>query len=141
MVKVVIQAIDTYRHDYWKVPVSLLVNLNIVEEITEYSFLGSSNTPLNEKGFAYLEIDCDCGTFDKAMKFYNQEYSIDADTLQEELEETYDDPRDWMDEMDNYDTDILSEDYKWESTPSDLAAFLAADDEEEDEYDDEEDEE
>lgn len=138
MEKIVIQAIDTYRHDYWKVPVSLLVDLNIVEEITEYSFLGSSDTPLNEKGYAYLEIDCDCGTFSKAMEFYKREYSLDCDTLQEGLEETYEDPRDWMDEMDNYDTDVLSEDYSWELTPSDLAEYLAADDE--DEYDDEEDE-
>lgn len=124
MEKVVVPAVDCYRHDYWKVPVSLLVELNIIDEITEYSFLGDSDTPLNEDGFAYLEIDCDCGTFEQAMKFYGREFSIDFDTLQEEFDSNYEDANDWLENLVNYDTEYLSVSYDWEPTPSDLKEFL-----------------
>jgi len=82
MSKITIPAIDCYRHDYWKVSLELLNELNIIEAISDYSYLGNSNDALNEEGYAYLEIDCDCGIFDKAMKFYKKEFQLDFDTLQ-----------------------------------------------------------
>ena len=125
MEKIVIQAVDCYRHDYWKVNVDLLNELNIIEAISEYSYLGNGSSALNEDGYAYLEIDCDCTTFDKAMKFYNREYELDFETLQNEFDEQYDDYRDWLDELDQWDTDILDEKgVLWDMIPEALADAL-----------------
>ena len=67
MEKIIVQAIDCYRHDYWKVSLDLLAQLNIFDAISDYSYLGNGSEPLNEDGYAYLEIDSDCSIFDKAM--------------------------------------------------------------------------
>jgi hypothetical protein len=91
MEKIVIQTIDCYRHDYWKVDIDLLNELNIIDLISEYSYIGNSNTPLNEQGYAYLEIDCDCTTFCKAMEYYKKEFTVDTDTLQTIFDEEYED--------------------------------------------------
>jgi hypothetical protein len=109
MEKIVIQALDCYRHDYWKVSLELLNQLNIIDAITEYSYLGNGTEVLNEEGFAYLEIDQDCGTFDKAMKFYGNEYELDFDTLQREFDENDVDYREWLESLDCFDTDLLEE--------------------------------
>ena len=77
MEKIIIQTIDCGRHDYWKVNLELISDLNIIDIISDYSFLGTSRDPLNEEGYAYLEIDTDCRYFDKAMKFYGKEYELD----------------------------------------------------------------
>jgi len=125
MEKVIIGAIDCYRHDYWKVSIQLLCDLNIIDAISEYSFTATGNTPLDEKGFAYLEIDTDCGVFDKAMKYYNKQYQLDFDTLQEEFDENYDDYEEWLDELQGWSTDTLrSEGYAWNSVPEDLTNIL-----------------
>jgi hypothetical protein len=142
MEKIVIQAIDCYRHDYWKVDIDLLNELNIIDLISEYSYIGNSNTPLNEQGYAYLEIDCDCTTFCKAMEFYKKEFTIDTDTLQTIFDEKYEDYSDWIETLENWDTDYLADnDYMWGDTPEDLAEFINSteyeeDDEECDEYED-----
>lgn len=134
MEKVVIQAIDCYRHDYWKVSLDLLSQLNILDAISEYSYLGNGTDSLNEEGYAYIEIDSDCGIFDKAMKFYKKEYTLDFDTLQEEFDNTYDDYRDWLDQLDSYDTDLIDEKgYTVDNVPEDLSAVLMADEDEDDE--------
>lgn len=134
MEKVVIQAIDCYRHDYWKVSLDLLSELNILDAISEYSYLGNGTDSLNEEGYAYIEIDTDCGIFDKAMKFYKKEYTLDFDTLQEEFDDTYDDYRDWLDQLDSYDTDLVDEKgYTVDNVPEDLSAVLMADEDEDDE--------
>ena len=98
MEKIIVQAIDCYRHDYWKVSLDLLDSLNIFDAISEYSYLGNGKDPLNEDGYAYLEIDSDCGIFDKAMKFYKKKYELDFTTLQDEFDADYDDYRDWLDQ-------------------------------------------
>ena len=138
MEKVVIQAIDCYRHDYWKVSLDLLAQLNIFDAISEYSYLGNGSDPLNEEGYAYLEIDSDCGIFDKAMKFYGKKYELDFDTLQYEFDENFDDYRDWLDQLDSYDTDLIDEKgFTVDNVPEDLSAVLMADkDEEESDEDD-----
>ena len=139
MEKVVIQAIDCYRHDYWKVSLDLLSELNILDAISEYSYLGNGTDSLNEEGYAYIEIDTDCSIFDKAMKFYKKEYTLDFDTLQEEFDDTYDDYRDWLDQLDSYDTDLVDEKgYTVDNVPEDLSAVLMADEDvdDEDESDD-----
>ena len=134
MEKIIIQAIDCYRHDYWKVSLDLLSELNILDAISEYSYLGNGTDSLNEEGYAYIEIDTDCGIFDKAMKFYKKEYSLDFDTLQEEFDDTYDDYRDWLDQLDSYDTDLVDEKgYTVDNVPEDLSAILMADEDEDDE--------
>ena len=139
MEKIVVQAVDCYRHDYWKVSLELLNELNLIDAITEYSYLGNGTEALNEEGFAYLEIDQDCGTFDKAMKFYGKEFELDFETLQDEFDENFDDYRDWLDTLDSWDTDLLEEKgLVWELVPDVLAEViyseeLEEDDEEEDE--------
>ena len=137
MEKIIVQAIDCYRHDYWKVSLDLLSQLNILDAISEYSYLGNGTDSLNEEGYAYLEIDSDCSIFDKAMKFYKKEYTLDFDTLQEEFDDTYDDYRDWLDQLDSYDTDLVDEKgYTFDNVPEDLSAVLIADEDDEDESDD-----
>lgn len=138
MEKIIIGAIDCYRHDFWKVPIDLLVELNIIEEITSYSYLGNSDSPLNEKGFAYLEIDTDCSTFDKAMKYYNKEFQIDFETLQEAYDEEYEDYHDWLENLDEFSTDLLLEEYDWVEASDELKNTLYEADEEEFEDEDEE---
>jgi hypothetical protein len=125
MENITIQAVDCYRHDYWKVSVDLLSELNIIEAISDYSYLGNGSEPLNEDGYAYLEIDCDCGIFDKAMKFYKREYDLDFDTLTEVFNEEYEDSRDWLDQLDSWDTDILNDKgFLWDMIPEGLAEAL-----------------
>ncbi len=134
MEKIIVQAIDCYRHDYWKVSLDLLSQLNILDAISEYSYLGNGTDSLNEEGYAYLEIDSDCSIFDKAMKFYKKDYSLDFDTLQEEFDDTYDDYRDWLDQLDSYDTELVDEKgYTVDNVPEDLSAVLMADEDEDDE--------
>jgi hypothetical protein len=125
MEKIVIQAIDCYRHDYWKVDLELINDLNIIDAISDFSFLGTGRTPLNEEGYAYLEIDEDCGIFDKAMKFYGKEYTLDMDTLQQEFDEKYNDYRQWLDELEPWNTDTLEDKgFMWDLVPEDLAEAL-----------------
>ena len=136
MEKITIQAVDCYRHDYWKVSLDLLDSLNIFDAISEYSYLGNGKEPLNEDGYAYLEIDSDCGIFDKAMKFYKKKYTLDFDTLQEAFDDTYDDYRDWLDQLDSYDTESIDEKgYTVDNVPEDLSAVLMADELEDEEED------
>ena len=137
MEKIKIQTIDCGRHDYWKVSLDLLDELNIFDAISEDSYLGNSEDILNENGYAYLEIDCDCSIFDKAMKFYGKQYELDLDTLQDEYDTNYDDYRDWLDQLDSFDVEIIdSKGFTVDNVPEDLSLFLMADSEEEDEYDD-----
>jgi len=136
MEKIIIQTIDCGRHDYWKVSLDLLDSLNIFDAISEYSYLGNGKEPLNEDGYAYLEIDSDCGIFDKAMKFYKKKYTLDFDTLQEAFDDTYDDYRDWLDQLDSYDTESIDEKgYTVDVVPEDLSAVLMADELEDEEED------
>ncbi len=136
MEKVVIGTVDCGRHDYWKVSLDLLDELNIFDAISEYSYLGNGKEPLNEDGYAYLEIDSDCGIFDKAMKFYKKEYTLDFDTLQEEFDDTYDDYRDWLDQLDSYDAELIDEKgYTVDNVPEYLSAVLMADEQEDEEED------
>lgn len=136
MSKITIPAIDCYRHDYWKVSLELLNELNIIEAISDYSYLGNSNDALNEEGYAYLEIDSDCGIFDKAMKFYKKEFKLDFDTLQEKFDEEYEDYRDWLDQLDQWDTETIEEKgLMWDMVPEDLADFINGDSDDEEEND------
>ena len=132
MEKIIIQAIDCYRHDYWKVDLELISNLNIIDVISDFSYLGTGQTPLNEEGYAYLEIDSDCSIFDKAMKFYGKEYSLDFETLQEEYDDTYENYRVWLEELEPWNTDTLEDKgFMWDTIPGDLAVALDDSDEEE----------
>lgn len=121
----IVYGIDCGRHDYWKVPLQLLCDLNIVDEISGYSFIGNGSDPLNEQGYAYLEIDCDVGIFDKATEFYKKDVKINTDTLTEAFYEKYDDYREWLEELTPWDTDVLDEEgYMWDTVPADLALAL-----------------
>ena len=137
MEKIIVQAIDCYRHDYWKVSLDLLDSLNIFDAISEYSYLGNGSEPLNEDGYAYLEIDCDCGIFDKAMKFYKKEYELDFDTLTEDFNENFEEYRDWLDQLDSYDVELIDEKgFTVDNVPEDLSLVLMADEDEEEEDED-----
>ncbi len=132
MEKIIIQTIDCGRHDYWKVDLELLDDLNIIDGISEYSFLGTGRTPLNEEGYAYLEIDTDCNLFDKAMSFYKRKFVLDMKTLQEEYDEKYDDHREWLEELEPWNTDTLEDKgYMWDVLPENLVEFLNSDEDEE----------
>ena len=125
--KLVVYGIDCGRHDYWKVPIQTLCDLNIVDEISGYSFIGNGSDPLNEQGFAYLEIDCDVGIFDKASEFYKLAVTCDLDTLTDKFNEDYDDYRQWLEDLTPWDTDVLEEEgYMWELPPPDLMQKLNA---------------
>ena len=133
MEKIIIQAVDCYRHDYWKVDLELISDLNIIDAISDFSYLGTGRTPLNEEGYAYLEIDEDCGIFDKAMKFYGKEYTLDMDTLQQEFDEKYDDYREWLNELEPWNTDTLEDKgFMWDFVPEDLAEAINALEDDED---------
>lgn len=55
-------------HAWLKVPRKLLINLNIANQITPYSY---------QRGdYAYLEEDCDLSSFVKAMTTANKKYVI-----------------------------------------------------------------
>ncbi len=138
MEKIVIGTIDCGRHDYWKVSLDLLDELNIFDAISEDSYLGNSEDILNEDGYAYLEIDCDCSIFDKAMKFYGKQYELDLDTLQDEYDTNYDDYRDWLDQLDSFDVEIIdSKGFTVDNVPEDLSEVLMDEsDDDEEEYDD-----
>jgi hypothetical protein len=133
MEKIVIQAIDCYRHDYWKVDLELINDLNIIEAISDFSYLGTGKTPLNEEGYAYLEIDEDCGIFEKAMNFYGKEYTLDMDTLQQEFDEKYNDYKEWLSCLEPWNTETLEDKgFMWDVVPQDLAEVLDSLDSEED---------
>ncbi len=137
MEKVVIGTIDCGRHDYWKVSLDLLDQLNIFDAISEYSYLGNSDSPLNEDGYAYLEIDSDCGIFDKAMKFYGKQYELDFSDLQDEYDAEHEDYRDWLDQLDSFDVGVIdSKGYTVDNVPEDLSAVLMDESDDEEEYDD-----
>ncbi len=138
MEKIVIGTIDCGRHDYWKVSLDLLDELNIFDAISEYSYLGNSDSPSNEDGYAYLEIDSDCRIFDKAMKFYGKQYELDFNDLQNEYDTEYDDYRDWLDQLDDFDVEIIdSKGYTVDNVPEDLSVVLMDEsDDDEEEYDD-----
>jgi hypothetical protein len=96
--------------------------------------LGNGSEALNEDGYAYLEIDSDCSIFDKAMKFYKKEYTLDLDTLTEDFNDNFEDYRDWLDQLDSYDVELIDEKgYTVDNVPEDLSAVLMADDEEDEE--------
>lgn len=121
----VVYGIDCGRHDYWKVPIQTLCDLKIVDEISGYSFIGNGSNPLNEQGFAYLEIDSDVRVFDRASEFYSLKAVCDLDTLTDKFNEDYDDYRAWLEELTPWDTDYLEEEgYEWEPAPDDLLKAL-----------------
>jgi hypothetical protein len=133
MEKIVVQAIDCYRHDYWKVDLELINDLNIIEAISDFSYLGTGKTPLNEEGYAYLEIDEDCGIFEKAMNFYGKEYTLDMDTLQQEFDEKFNDYKEWLSCLEPWNTETLEDKgFMWDVVPEDLAEVLDCLDSEED---------
>ena len=135
MSEIIIQTIDCYRHDYWKVDVELINELNLIDIISDLSYLGTGRTPLNEEGYAYLEIDNDCSIFDKAMKFYGKEYSLDFETLQEEYDDTYEDYSAWLEELEPWNTDTLEDKgFMWDTVPEDLAIALDDSDDEKEDY-------
>jgi hypothetical protein len=74
--------------------------------------------------------------FDKAMKFYNKEYGLDFDTLQAAYDDKYEDYREWLEELEPWNTDTLEDKgFMWDTIQGDLAVALEDSDDEEDEDD------
>ena len=115
----VIQTLDTGINDYWKVPVRLLCEFSIVEYISSFSYLGNGKDILNEKGYAYLEIDADVLVFVKAMKYNDFNYSYDHDTLQKAFKITNKDHGKWVSLLSTFDVELLSN-YTWREIPDSL---------------------
>ncbi len=115
----VIQTLDTGINDYWKVPVRLLCEFAIVEYISSFSYLGNGKDILNEKGYAYLEIDADVLVFVKAMKYNDFNYSYDHDTLQKAFKITNKNHGKWVSLLSTFDVELLS-DYTWGEIPDSL---------------------
>ena len=72
--KVVVQLITDERHYYGKVRASLLCDMDIASRISPYSYLGTGDKPWNERGYAFLEEDCDFSRFASAMKAAGREF-------------------------------------------------------------------
>jgi hypothetical protein len=115
----VIQTLDTGIKDYWKVPVDLLCKLSIVEYISNFSFLGSGKDILNQKGYAYLEIDADVLVFVKAMKYNDLDFTYDHNVLQKAYKFTYNDYDRWSSKLSAFDVELLK-DYSWSEIPTQL---------------------
>jgi hypothetical protein len=99
----VIQTLDTGMNDYWKVPVKLLCELAIVEHISSFSYIGNGKDALNQKGYAYLEIDADVLVFVKAMKYNDLDYSFNHDILQKAFVFTNKSHKKWTDSLSSFD--------------------------------------
>jgi hypothetical protein len=65
--KITLQVYNDPGHGWVKTPLVLLQQLEIVKEITKYSYIKRPDMNSN-KGFAYLEEDCDAATLINAMK-------------------------------------------------------------------------
>jgi hypothetical protein len=69
------------------------------------------------------------------MKFYGKEYSLDFETLQEEYDDTYEDYRAWLEELEPWNTDTLEDKgFMWDTVPEDLAIALDDSDDEKEDY-------
>ncbi len=70
------------------------------------------------------------------MKYYGKEYELDSETLQDLYNEKYEDYREWLEELEPWNTDTLEDKgYMWDVVSGDLAEALE-DSDEEDECDD-----
>jgi hypothetical protein len=70
------------------------------------------------------------------MKFYNKEYELDFDTLQAAYDDKYEDYREWLEELEPWNTDTLEDKgFMWDVVSGDLALALDDSDDEEDEDD------
>lgn len=99
--KVVIQLITDERHYYGKVPASLLCDMDIATRISPYSYLGTGDKTWNQRGYAFLEEDCDLPLFVKACEFWKIETEDDFTTLQEDFEINCEDIDGWLTEEDD----------------------------------------
>jgi len=115
----VIQTLDTGMNDYWKVPVKLLCELAIVEHISSFSYIGNGKDALNQKGYAYLEIDADVLVFVKAMKYNDLDYSFNHDILQKAFVFTNKSHKKWTDSLSSFDVELLK-DFSWGEIPDNL---------------------
>jgi hypothetical protein len=67
------------------------------------------------------------------MEYYKKEFTVDTDTLQTIFDEEYEDYSDWLETLENWDTDYLADnDYMWGDTPEGLAEFINSTEYEED---------
>ena len=98
---VTVQWLDDGGHCYAKIPAQLLCDMDIHSRISPYSYLGAGEKSWNEKGYAFLEEDCDFPLFHKACGFWKIEYDEDYVTLQEDFDENCEDTSAWTDEEDD----------------------------------------
>ena len=137
--KILVQLITDERHYYGKVPAALLCDMDIASRISPYSYLGVGDKPWNQRGYAFLEEDCDLPLFVKACEFWKIEVDEDFKTLQEDFETNCECPEEWFEEQDEegdpmmccFDTENLDwlgiegENFVSIDTWKELNAFLA----------------
>ena len=74
---------------------------------------------MNQKGYAYLEIDADVLVFVKAMKYNDLDFTYDHNVLQKAYKFTYNDYDRWSSKLSAFDVELLK-DYSWSEIPTQL---------------------
>ena len=97
---ITVQWLDDGGHCYAKIPAQLLCDMDIASRISPYSFLGVGEKSWNQRGYAFLEEDCDFPMFQKACGFWKIEVDEDYKTLQEDFDENCEDIHHWKYEED-----------------------------------------
>ena len=97
---ITVQWLDDGGHCYAKIPAQLLCDMDIASRISPYSFLGVGEQSWNQRGYAFLEEDCDFPMFQKACGFWKIEVDEDYKTLQEDFDENCVDSDAWTEEED-----------------------------------------
>lgn len=93
----------TAGHGYMKIPLEALCDMGVADLVTPYSLIGmAEDNPLNQKGFAYLEIDCDAQMAQEALEFLNMDWNYPSVDLETDLYERYPSCTEWKNGMCHY---------------------------------------
>ena len=93
----------TVGHGYLKIPLKALCDMGVAHLVTPYSLIGMvENDPLNQLGFAYLEIDCDAQMAHEALEYLNLPWNEPSIDLEAELGERYPNTSIWKKGMTHY---------------------------------------
>ena len=84
-------------------PVKALCDIGVAHLVTPYSLIGlAEHDPLNQFGFAYLEIDCDAQMAQEALEYLNLSWDKPLVDLEAELSERFPNNSIWTKGMTHY---------------------------------------
>ena len=84
-------------------PVKALCDIGVAHLVTPYSLIGlAKHDPLNQFGFAYLEIDCDAQMAQEALEYLNLSWDKPLVDLEAELSERFPNNSIWTKGMTHY---------------------------------------